>query len=69
MARGCRRGIQWGVRGGGMMPPTPSMPQGSNPQGDEQVVGQEHVVVGDVVGMMRSFQWMFEALIIRLDRD
>jgi hypothetical protein len=26
-------------------------------------------VVGDVVGMMRSFQWMFEALISCLDRE
>jgi hypothetical protein len=25
--------------------------------------------VGDVVGLMRSFQWMSEALIICLDRD
>jgi hypothetical protein len=45
------------------MPPVASMPEGSNPQGDEQVVGQEHIVVGDVVGLMRSFQRMSEALI------
>jgi hypothetical protein len=51
------------------MPPVASMPEGSNPQGEEQVVGQEHIVVGDVVGLMRSFQRMSEALIIRLDRD
>jgi hypothetical protein len=51
------------------MPPVASMPEGSNPQGDEQVVGQEKIAVGDVVGMMRYFQWMSEALINRLDRD
>jgi hypothetical protein len=37
------------------MPPVASTPEGSNPQGEEQVFGQEHIVVGDVVGMMRSF--------------
>jgi hypothetical protein len=51
------------------MPPVASMPEGSNPQGDEQVLGQEQIAVGDVVGMMRSFQRMSEALISRLDRD
>jgi hypothetical protein len=69
MVRGCRGGRRWGARGGGVMPPVASMPEGSNPQGDEQVVGKEHIVVGDVVGMMRSFQRMSEALISRLDRD
>jgi hypothetical protein len=34
------------------------MPERSNPQGDEKNVEQEKVVVGDVVGMMRSFQRM-----------
>jgi hypothetical protein len=51
------------------MPPVASMPKGSNPQGDEQVLGQEQIVVGDVVGMMRYFQRMSEALINRLDKD
>jgi hypothetical protein len=46
-----------------------SMPEGSNPQGDEKTTEQEQVVVGDVVGMMRSFQRMSEALINCLDRD
>jgi hypothetical protein len=45
------------------------MPEGSNPQGGEQVLEQEKIAVGDVVGMMRSFQRMSEALINRLDRD
>jgi hypothetical protein len=50
-------------------PPVASMPEGSNPRGGEQVLGQEQIAVGDVVGMMRSFQHMSEALINRLDRD
>jgi hypothetical protein len=50
------------------MPLVASTPEGYKPPGDEQVVGQEHIVVGDVVGLMRSFQRMFEALISRLDR-
>jgi hypothetical protein len=69
MVRGCRGGRRRGARGGGVMPPVASMPEGSNPQGDEQVVGQEKIAVGDVVGLMRSFQWMSEALINHLDRD
>jgi hypothetical protein len=50
-------------------PPAASTPEGSNPQGGEQVLGQEQIAVADVVGMMRSFQRMSEALISRLDRD
>jgi hypothetical protein len=69
MVRGRRGGRRRGARGGGAMPPVASMPEGSNPQGDEQVVGQEQIAVGDVVGMMRSFQRMSEALISHLDRD
>jgi hypothetical protein len=69
MVRGCRGGRRRGARGGGETPPAASMPEGSNPQGGEQVLGQEHISVGDVVGMMRSFQCMSEALISRLDRD
>jgi hypothetical protein len=69
MVRGRRRGRRRGARGGGVTPPVASMPEGSNPQGDEQVVGQEQIVVGDVVGLMRSFQRMSEALINHLDRD
>jgi hypothetical protein len=52
-----------------MMPPVTSTPEGSNPQGDEHVVGKEQIDVGDVVGMMRYFQWMSETLINCLDRD
>jgi hypothetical protein len=40
--------------------------EGSNPQGEEQVVGQEHIFVGDLVGLMRSFHRMSEDLISRL---
>ena len=44
-----------------MTPPVASTPEGSNPQGGEQVLGQEQIVVGDVIGMMRSFHRMSEA--------
>jgi hypothetical protein len=50
-------------------PPVASMPEGSNPQGDEQVSRIGADTVGDVVRMMRSFQCMSEALISCLDRD
>jgi hypothetical protein len=69
MVRGRRGGRRRGARGGGVTPPVASTPEGSNPQGGEQVLGQEQIAVGDVVGMMRSFQRMSEALISRLDRD
>ena len=69
MVRGRRGGRRQGARGGGEMPPAASTPEGSNPQGGDQVLGQEHISIGDVVGMMRSFQHMFEALISCLDRD
>ena len=51
------------------MPPVASTPKGSNPKGDEQVLGQEQIAVGNVVETMRSFQRMSEALISCLDRD
>jgi hypothetical protein len=69
MVRGRCKGRRWGARGGDTTPPVASTPKGSNPQGDEQVLGQEQIVVGDVVRMMRSFQHMSEALISHLDRD
>jgi hypothetical protein len=69
MVRGSRRGKRRGARGGGTTPPVASTPEGSNPQGDEQVLGQEQIVVSDVVGMMGSFQCMSKALINCLDRD
>jgi hypothetical protein len=69
MVRGRHRGRRRGASRGGETPPTASTPEGSNPQGGEQVLGQEHIAVGDVIGMMRSFQRMSEALISRLDRD
>jgi hypothetical protein len=67
MVRGRRGSRRCGVRGRGVTPPIVSMPEGSNPQGDEQTTEKEKVVVGDVVGMMRSFQRMSEALINHLD--
>jgi hypothetical protein len=69
MVRGRHGSRRRGVGGRGVMPLIVSMPEGSNPQGEEQITEQEQVVVGDVVGMMRSFQRMSEALINRLDRD
>jgi hypothetical protein len=69
MVRGRRRGRRRGARGGGETPPAASTPEGSNPQGGEQVLRKEHIAVGDVIGMMRSFQRMSEARISRLDRD
>jgi hypothetical protein len=69
MVRGCHEGIRHGARGGGVMPPVASMPEGFNPQGEEQVIGQETIVVGHVVGLTRSFQRMLQALINHLDRD
>jgi hypothetical protein len=44
------------------------MPEGSNPKREEQFIGHEQISVGDVVGLMRLFQRMDEALINRLDR-
>jgi hypothetical protein len=52
-----------------MTPPVASTPEGSQPQGGERVLEQEHIAVGVVIGMMRSFQRMSEALISRWDRD
>jgi hypothetical protein len=69
MVRGCCRGRRRDARGGGVTPSAASTPEGSNPQGGEQVLGQEKITVGDVVGMMRSFQRMSKALISRLDSD
>jgi hypothetical protein len=40
------------------MPLVASMLEGCNPQGEIQAMGQEHVVVGDVVWLMRSFHRM-----------
>ena len=69
MVRGRRGGRRRGARGGGETPPPASTPEGSIPQGGEQVLGQEHISFDDVVGMMRSFQHMCEALISCWDRD
>jgi hypothetical protein len=69
MVRGRRGSRRRGVGGRGVTPPIVPMPEGSNPQGDEKNTEPEQVVVGDVVGLMRSFQRMSEALINRLDRD
>jgi hypothetical protein len=69
MVRGRHGGRRRGARGGDMMRLVASMPEGSNPQGGEKVLRQEKIKFGDVVGMVRSFLCMSEALIIRLERD
>ena len=52
-----------------MTPPVASMPEGSQPQGGERVLDQEHIAVGIVIGMMRPFQHLSKALISHWDRD
>jgi hypothetical protein len=52
-----------------MTPPVASTPEGSQPQGGERVLDQEHIAVGIVIGMMRPFQRLSKALISRWDRD
>jgi hypothetical protein len=47
-----------GVGGRGMRPPSTPKPEGSTPQGEENTTKQEHVVVGDVMVMMRYFHRM-----------
>jgi hypothetical protein len=69
MVRGWRMSRHRSVGGRGMLPPSKSTLEGSDPQGEEKPTEQEQVVVGNVMGMMRSFQRMPEALINRLDRD
>jgi hypothetical protein len=69
MVRGRRGSRRHGVGGRGVTPPIVSTPEGSNPREMSKTTEQEQVVVGDVVGMMRSFQRMSEALINHLDRD
>jgi hypothetical protein len=39
-------------------PSIASMPEGSNPYEDEHNVEENHISMGDVVSMMRSFQRM-----------
>ena len=55
MVRGRRGGRRQGARGGGATPPAAPTPEGSNPQGGEQVLGLEQIAAGDVVGMTRFF--------------
>jgi len=69
MVRGSRGGRWHCARGGGATSLVVSIPEGYNPQGEEQVLEKEQFAVGDVVGLMRSFHRMSEALISRMDRD
>jgi hypothetical protein len=55
MVRG-RRGVRrQGIKGRGVMPLVASTPEGSNPQGGEQVLRLEQIAASDVVGRTRSF--------------
>jgi hypothetical protein len=45
------------------MPPEVPTPSESNPQGEEQVLGLDSIVVRDEDGLTRSFQRLSEALI------
>jgi hypothetical protein len=64
--RGHHRGSQRGVMEGGVTPPEVPTPSESNPQGEEQVLGMDSIVVRDDDGLTRSFQGMSEALIHHL---
>jgi hypothetical protein len=62
MVRGCREGSQHGARGGGAMTPITPASKGSNPQGEQQVIGHDHIFVWDMARFMRSYQRISEAL-------
>jgi hypothetical protein len=64
--RGRHRGSQRGVVEGGATPPEVPAPSESNPQGEEQVLGLDSIVVMDDDGLTRSFQGLSEALIHHL---
>jgi hypothetical protein len=68
MVKEQRISICWVAGGRKMPPPSTSTLEVFSPQGG-QTTEQEKVAVGDVMGMMISFQRMFEALINLLDRD
>jgi hypothetical protein len=46
MVRGRRRDSRRGARGGGAMPPVAPAPEGSNPQGEEQVLSMSRILCG-----------------------
>jgi hypothetical protein len=69
MVIGQRMSRHWGAGGRGMPSPSTPIAKGYAPQGDEQTTKKEKVGVGYVMGMMRCFQKMSEALINHLDRD
>jgi hypothetical protein len=48
---------------GGATPPEVPAPSESNPQGEEQVLGMDSLVVRDDDGLTRPFQVMSRALI------
>jgi hypothetical protein len=60
--RGCLRGSQRGAVEGGVMPPEVPAPSESNPQGEEQVLGLDSLVVRDDDGLTRPFQVLSKGL-------
>jgi hypothetical protein len=69
MVRGCRMSRCKNAGGKGMLHLSASATEGSAPQGEEQATEQKQVAIGNVVGLMRSFQRMSEVLINCLDWD
>jgi hypothetical protein len=55
LIRGHHRGSQHGVMEGGTTPPEVPTPLESNPQGEEQVLGMDPIVVRDDDGLTRTF--------------
>jgi len=55
MVRGCMENRQCGAVERGVAPLIVPTPEGSNPQGDEKNIETKQIVLGDVVGLMRSF--------------
>jgi hypothetical protein len=60
---GCRMSRRDGEGGRGMLYSRAWTHHGSTPLEEDQTTREEQVVVEDVVGMLRSFQRMLEALI------
>jgi hypothetical protein len=69
MVRERRMSRLLGVGGRGMPPPSTSTPEGSTPRGEGKTTEQDKVAVGNVMGMMRYFHRMSEALINHLYDD
>jgi hypothetical protein len=60
--RGCLRGLQHGAMERGVTPPEVPASSKSNPQGEEQVLGLDSLVVRDDDVLTRPFQVMSKGL-------